>query len=180
MSRAAGRDLTGEAPAINLDQRNADAQEFIVITGADFREGHGEAYYAPGANFISMPAFESFKDADCFYATSFHGHWTAHKSRLDRDLKNRFGSRDYAAEELVAELASAFICAEFGINKEVRHASYIAHWIELLKHDDRAFFTAASKAQKAADFLRGLALMENPKELSHEIIDGPAENQTLG
>jgi hypothetical protein len=65
-----------------------------------------------------------------------------------------------------------------GINKEVRRASYIAHWIELLKHDDRAFFTAASKAQKAADFLRGLALMENPKELSHEIIDGRAENQT--
>jgi antirestriction protein ArdC len=78
-----------------------------------------------------MPSFENFKDADCFYATSFHelGHWTAHKSRLDRDLKTRFGSRDYAAEELVAELASAFLCAEFGINKEVRHASYLAHWI---------------------------------------------------
>jgi antirestriction protein ArdC len=93
-------------------------------------------------------------------------------SRTAGRVKNRFGSRDYAAEELVAELASAFICAEFGINKEVRHTSYIAHWIELLKHDDRAFFTAASKAQKAADYLRALALMENPKELSHEIIDG--------
>jgi antirestriction protein ArdC len=154
--------LTGEAPAINLDQRDEDAQAFIQITGADFREGHGEAYYAAGADFIAMPSFESFKDADCFYATSFHelGHWTAHKSRLDRDLKNRFGSRDYAAEELVAELCSAFLAAEFGINKEVRHASYIAHWIELLKADDRAFFTAASKAQKAADYLRGLAQVE--------------------
>jgi antirestriction protein ArdC len=67
----------------------------------------------------------------------------------------------YAAEELVAELASAFLCAEFGINKEVRHASYIAHWIELLRADDRAFFTAASQAQKAADYLRGLALTES-------------------
>jgi AraC-like DNA-binding protein len=114
---AAARTLDPRAGrAINLDQRNADAQEFIAITGADFREGHGEAYYAPGASFISMPAFESFKDADCFYATSFHelGHWTAHKSRLDRDLKNRFGSRDYAAEELVAELASAFIVSFLG------------------------------------------------------------------
>jgi antirestriction protein ArdC len=165
--------VTGEARPLNLDERNADAQEFIAITGADIREG-GEAYYAAGRDFISMPAFEAFKDADSFYATNFHelGHWTAHKSRLDRDLKNRFGSRDYAAEELVAELASAFLCAEFGINKETRHASYIAHWIELLKHDDRAFFTAASKAQKVADYLRGLAFKEPSKELSHEIIDG--------
>jgi antirestriction protein ArdC len=156
--------LTGEAKAINLDQRNADAQEFIAITGADFREGHGEAYYAAGADFIAMPSFESFKDSDCFYATSFHeiAHWTGHKSRLDRDLKNRFGDRAYAAEELVAELASAFLCAEFGINKEVRHASYIANWAELLRADERAFFSAASKAQKAADFLRGLAFKESP------------------
>ena len=72
-----------------------------------------------------------------------------------------FANRAYAAEELVAELASAFLCAEFGINKEVRHASYIANWIELLRADDRAFFTAASQAQKAADYLRGLALTES-------------------
>jgi antirestriction protein ArdC len=69
-------------------------------------------------------------------------HWSGHKSRLDRNLTNRFANRAYAAEELVAELASAFLCAEFGINKEVRHASYIANWIELLRADDRAFFTA--------------------------------------
>jgi len=155
--------LTGEAKAINVGKRDEEAQAFIQITGADFREGHGEAYYAAGADFISMPAFESFKDADCFYATSFHelGHWSGHKSRLDRDLTNRFGNRAYAAEELVAELASAFLCAEFGINKEVRHASYIANWIELLRADDRAFFTAASQAQKATDYLRGLALTES-------------------
>jgi len=155
--------LTGEVTALNLDERNADAQDFITVTGADFREGQGEPYYAAGRDFISMPTFEAFKDADCFYATSFHelGHWSGHKSRLDRDLTNRFGNRAYAAEELVAELASAFLCAEFGINKEVRHASYIANWIELLRADDRAFFTAASQAQKAADYLRGLALTES-------------------
>ncbi len=87
-------------------------------------------------------------------------HWTGHKSRLDRDLKNRFGSRDYAAEELVAELGAAFLCAEFGFDGDVRNAGYIATWIELLKADKRAFFTACSKASKAADYLRGLALAE--------------------
>ena len=70
-------------------------------------------------------------------------HWTGHKSRLDRDLKNRFGSRDYAAEELVAELGAAFLCAEFGFDDgDVRHAGYIATWIDLLKANRRAFFTA--------------------------------------
>ena len=89
-------------------------------------------------------------------------HWTGHKSRLDRDLKNRFGSRAYAAEELVAELGAAFLSAEFGLDGDVRNAGYIARWIELLKADKRAFFTACSKASKAAEYLRGLALADLP------------------
>ena len=90
----------------NPDTRDALADEFLRSTGADIREGHGEAYYVPSQDFISMPAFEAFKGADRFYNVAFHelAHWTGHKSRLDRDLKNRFGSRCYAAEELVAEL----------------------------------------------------------------------------
>ena len=109
-----------------------------------------------------MPAFETFKGADHFYGTVFHEltHWTAHGSRLDRDLKNRFGSGSYAAEELIAELGAAFLCAEFGFDGDLRHAGYIGHWIELLKADKRAFFTACSQASKAADYLRGLALSE--------------------
>ena len=97
-----------------------------------------------------------------FYNVAFHEltHWTGHKSRLDRDLKNRFGSRDYAAEELIAELGAAFLCAEFGFDGDVRSAGYIATWIELLKADKRAFFTACRQASKAADYLRGLARAE--------------------
>jgi len=129
-------------------------------TGADIREGHGEAYYLPGRDFISMPAFEAFKSADHFYSTAFHelGHWTGHTSRLARDLRHRFGERAYAAEELVAELCSAFLCAEFSIDGDLRHAGYIENWMALLTADNRAFFTACSKAQAAADFLRGLAI----------------------
>jgi antirestriction protein ArdC len=146
----------------NPDTRDKLADEFLRSTGADIREGHGEAYYVPSHDFISMPAFQAFKGADHFYNVIFHEltHWTGHKSRLDRDLKNRFGSRDYAAEELVAELGAAFLSAEFGFDGDVRNAGYIATWIELLKADKRAFFTACSKASKAADYLRGLALAE--------------------
>ena len=146
----------------NPDTRDDLADQFLHSTGADIREGHGEAYYVPSRDFISMPSFGTFKAADHFYNVTFHEltHWTGHKSRLDRDLKNRFGSRNYAAEELIAELGAAFLCAEFGLDGDVRNAGYIASWIELLKADKRAFFTACSKASKAADYLRGLALAE--------------------
>ena len=75
-------------------------------------------------------------------------------------MKGRFGDRAYAAEELVAELCAAFLCAEFNMDGELRHAGYIANWIELLRADKKAFFTACSKAQAAADFLRSLALQQ--------------------
>ena len=145
----------------NHDQRNQWADAFMVASGADIREGAGEAYYAPGKDFISLPAFRAFKNADNFYSTAFHemGHWTGAKARLDRSegMKGRFGDKAYAAEELVAELCAAFLCAEFSFDGELRHAGYIGHWIELLKHDPRAFFTATSKAWAAADYLRELA-----------------------
>ena len=146
----------------NPDARDELADAFLHSTGADIREGYGGAYYVLSRDFISMPAFAGFKGADHFYNVVFHEltHWTGHKSRLDRDLKNRFGSRDYAAEELIAELGAAFLCAEFGFDGDVRNAGYIASWIELLKADKRAFFTACSQASKAADYLRGLALTQ--------------------
>jgi len=146
----------------NPDTRDALADQFLRSTGADIREGHGEAYYVQSQDFISMPAFEAFKGADHFYNVAFHEltHWTGHKARLDRDLKNRFGSREYAAEELIAELGAAFLSAEFGFDGDVRNAGYVATWIDLLKADKRAFFTACSRASKAVDYLRGLALAE--------------------
>jgi len=151
----------------NKDDRDALADEFMASSRADIREGFGEAYYRPSDDYVSMPPFVSFKSGDAFYSTAFHelGHWTGHRSRLDRDLKNRFGDRQYAAEELVAELTAAFLCAEWSFDNDLRHAGYIAHWIELLRADKKAIFTAASKAQAAADFMRGLALAE-PEQLA--------------
>jgi antirestriction protein ArdC len=85
-------------------------------------------------------------------------HWTGHASRCTRDLKNRFGSEAYAMEELVAELGAAFLCADLGVTPELRpdHASYIANWLSVLKSDKKAIFTAASKAQQAANYLTSL------------------------
>jgi antirestriction protein ArdC len=152
----------GEIKRRNRDERDATIDEFLACSGATIREGSGEAHYRPGDDFISLPRFEGFKSGTHFYGVAFHelGHWTGHKSRLDRDLRSRFGERAYAAEELVAELCAAFLCAEFSIDGDLRHAGYIASWIRLLKADSRAFFSACSKAQAAADYLRDLALCD--------------------
>lgn len=146
----------------NQDQREADADAFIASTGADFREGTGTPCYVPSKDFISLPAFGSFSSRPAYYATSFHEltHWTGAKARLDRDLSTRFGSHAYALEEPVAELGAAFLCAEFGFDVVSRSASYLDGWIKACKENPRAIFTAASKASKAAEYLRGLALAE--------------------
>ena len=84
-----------------------------------------------------------------------NGHWTGHGSRLARDLKNRFGSQGYAAEELVAELSSAMLGSELGLPVAHldHHASYIDNWLQLLRQDDRAILTAAAKAEEASSYL---------------------------
>ena len=148
----------------HADERDATIDEFIAATGCDFRAdvGGNQACYVPSRDFIAMPAFEAFNSAASYYATAFHemGHWTGHASRLDRQFGKRFGDQAYAAEELVAELTAAFLCAEFSVDGELRHAGYIEHWAKLVRSDPRAFFTAASAAQKAADYMRGAVLAE--------------------
>lgn len=136
-------------------ERNAHADEVIAATRAEIDYGGSDACYIPSRDVVRMPPPESFADSGSFYATLFHelGHWSGAGKRLNRDLSGRFGSQAYAAEELIAELCSAFLCAAIGIQGELRHAGYIDSWITLLKEDDRAMFTAASKASQAADFI---------------------------
>lgn len=119
------------------------------------------AYYVPSADFVQMPAFDSFRDAQGYYATLSHEltHWTRHPSRLNREFAGqRWGTEGYAMEELCAEMGAAFLCADLGLELQPRsdHAAYIASWLQVLKNDKRAVFTAASHAQRAADYLHGL------------------------
>jgi antirestriction protein ArdC len=148
-------------PRLDPVQRIERAESFFAATRADIRHGGNMAYYNIEADFVQMPCFEAFRDAESYYAALAHecAHWTRHKSRLDRDLgRKRWGDAGYAMEELVAELGSAFLCADLDLTPEVRedHAAYIASWLEVLKNDKRAIFSAAAHAQKAADFLARL------------------------
>jgi antirestriction protein ArdC len=139
--------------------------DFFRHTGANIRHGGSRAFYQIDADFVQMPAFADFYRGENYYATLAHEmtHWSRHPKRLDRDMgRKTWGDASYAMEELVAEMGAAFLCADLGITPETRedHAAYIASWLEVLKGDKRAIFTAASKASKAAEYLQSLVMPE--------------------
>ena len=108
-----------------------------------------------------MPPLACFQDAESFVSCLAHEscHWTRHSSRLNRDLgRKRWGDAGYAMEELVAELGSAFLCADLSITPEVMpdHADYLGSWLVVLRNEKRSIFTAASLASKAVDYLHSL------------------------
>jgi antirestriction protein ArdC len=161
------------APQLDPAQRIESADQFFANTGADIRHGGNQAYYAPGPDYVQMPPFASFRDAESYCATLAHEmtHWTKHASRLSRDFgRSKFGNDSYAREELVAEIGAALLCCDLGITPEPRddHASYLHHWLKVLKEDKRAIFQAAAHAQRAADFLHAL----QPAIPTHGIAQG--------
>jgi len=164
-----------EAPALPVlpePERIGHAEAFFAALGADIRHGGNRASYLPGLDQIRMPPFPAFHDAVAYYATLAHEatHMTGHASRCARDLRGRFGEEAYAAEELVAELGAAFLCADLALAPEPRpdHAAYVASWLKVLRDDKRAIFTAAAKAQAAADWMhaRQLAVAEGAGEVA--------------
>jgi antirestriction protein ArdC len=150
------------------------AEAFVDGTRAVIRHGGDSACYQPSDDVISMPARDSFTGTatsnatESYYAILFHEltHWSGHRSRLDRQLAKRFGDEAYAMEELIAELGASFLCAECAITNHPRpdHAGYIANWLEVLKNDKRAIFTAARQANEAAAYLIALRSSEAKQE----------------
>ena len=157
------------APVLDPVQRIESIEQFFAKTGAEIHHGGDRAYYAIQNDYVQIPPFETFHDAESYYATLAHEmtHWTRHEKRLNREFgRKRWGDEGYAAEELVAELGSAFLSADLGLTPEPRedHASYIAHWLTVLKNDNRAIFTAAAHAERACGFLHGV----QPKAIREE------------
>jgi len=142
-------------------ERIGRAEEFFSHVPVTLKHGGNRAYYAQEFDYVQMPIIEAFRDAESYYATLGHEfiHSTKHPSRLARDFgRKSWGDEGYACEELVAEMGSAFLCADLELTPEVRddHAGYIASWLEVLKNDKRCVVQAASYAQKAVNYLHGL------------------------
>lgn len=142
------------------------AKEFLSLIGASVRHGGSEACFMPLMDLICLPKPEDFESIEHYYATSLHehGHWSGHSSRLNRNLSNRFGDESYAAEELIAEMTAAFLCAHLEIPGKLRHTEYIVSWLRVLKKDKKAIFTAARKATEAAEYLRAFSREEKGHE----------------
>jgi antirestriction protein ArdC len=142
-----------EPIAENLILPQADA--LIRATGADIRIGGNRAFYVPSEDYIQVPPPSAFFEPINWHRTVFHelGHHSGYSSRLNRDQSGAFGSSSYAREELVAEMTGAFVCAALSIVPTVRHADYLASWLDVLREDNRAIIRAASAASKAADYL---------------------------
>jgi antirestriction protein ArdC len=152
--------------ARNLVEILQATEKFVAATNADIRAGGDRAYYNRSEDYIRMPERERFigtstsTPTESYYSTLLHEltHWSGHDKRLNRELTGRFGGQSYAMEELVAELGAAFLCADLKVANSLRpdHAAYIADWLEVLKNDTRAVFTASSKASEAAAYLAKL------------------------
>ena len=158
------------APIVTVPHltRHEPSEAFIAALGADIRHGGDRAFYVRNPDYIQLPDFEAFFTSEAYYGTAFHelAHWTGAPHRLDREKGNIFGDSSYAFEELVAELAAAYLCADLGVAAEPRedHASYIACWIKALKSDPKAIFKAAALAEKAVEFLHRQAKGEKLAE----------------
>lgn len=152
---------------VKRNERDETIDAFVAATGANIQHGEPRAYFRPFGDFVNMPIFDSFTSGHAYYATLFHelGHWTGAEHRLNRTFGKRFGDRAYAAEELVAELTSAFVCAEFGIDNDGQDAAYLATWLpklaEFLTDHVSAIVTASAAASKAVEFMRGLAVKDD-------------------
>jgi antirestriction protein ArdC len=143
-------------------ERDANCEAFIKRTGANISHGGDSAFYTTLHDAIKLPFPETFVSMGNYYATAFHElvHWTGNKTRLERKFGERFGNPEYAFEELVAEMGAAFLCQDYSVQGELRHAGYIGHWLKACKEDNKAIFKAAALAQKAADYLNSLGLEE--------------------
>jgi antirestriction protein ArdC len=134
---------------------NEAAEAVLVASGATVHHSGTKAFYRPADDVIYMPDKGAFVSPERYYGVALHEacHWTGHPDRCNRPLLGRQNLEAYAYEELIAEIGSAFLCSHVGIHTELQHAAYLESWLQALKADKRLIFTAASQAQKAADYL---------------------------
>jgi antirestriction protein ArdC len=172
-SQVDGFELCGQSMLPEAD-RIAHADTFLAALNIPVTFGAAAAFYRIDLDQIFLPSFATFHEPIGYVGTYLHeaGHATGAKHRLDRDFGPRFSRQALAIEEITAELTAALVLADLGLAHHPRadHAAYVASWLTLLKADDRAIFTAASKAQAAADWMHA----QQPVLIAKEDVCGRA------
>ena len=157
---------------VPIDRCESVVADYVARSGVRVHEdGNGRAFYRPSTDSVHMPVRGAFVTDEAWYSVLTHelAHSSGHPTRLARDLSGGYGSKAYAREELTAEIASAFLCAELGIDTPAiadNEAAYVANWMKVLREDDRAVVVAAGAAQRAADLVMGRVANEagEPKD----------------
>jgi len=145
-------------------ERDERAESMIREIGAEIVfDAQNEAYYKPSEDKIYMPLPKQFVSKEAFLSVMYHeaSHWTGAVHRLNRPILNKFGTKEYAFEELIAELSSAFMLAYLGYESRITdNAAYIENWLSVMKNDTKFVIQAASQAQAASDYILQLANVE--------------------
>lgn len=159
-------------PPAKLWHGNVQAEIILSSSGARIiHDQRDAAFYAPKSDEIHLPPKPAFEEAARYYATALHelGHWTGSPDRLNRDLARKFGTAEYAREELRAELASYFISNTLGITHDPgQHASYIGSWIDALRKDHNELFRAAKDAEHISDYVLQFSKERQPEQIIEE------------
>ena len=160
------------------------AENLINNTGAKiYYDGGNTAFYRPSTDSIHLPVREAFRTQEGFYSTALHelSHWTGHDSRLARPLTGGFGTKDYAKEELVAEISSFMLCLNLGIGHNLeKHASYVESWLEVLRKDPKEVYIAAKKATEAQKYVNSFTqkiVVEETKNITY--LNVPHDEQSI-
>lgn len=143
-----------------IEEWEAHKRAEAVLTGSGATIHHApqdKAAYIPSRDMIIMPERSQFPDPNGYYATAFHelAHWSGHPDRLNRDLSGKFGSPEYAREELRAEIASMLLGRELGVGYTPQNtAAYAASWIKALENDKMEIHRATRDAGKMSEYMQ--------------------------
>lgn len=150
---------------------NEYVKNIIDNLGIKYKEEGEEAYYNPFEDEVVLPPSNTFKTINSYYATQLHelSHSSGHESRLNRNLKNNFGTKEYAREELRAEISSSFLMQKFHLEEDKRHLrnhkSYVKNWLELLRNDSKELFAAINDANKIVEYLEENSIQKNKDQI---------------
>ena len=150
--------------SINPDKRRA-VQTYISSTKAVIIHKENKAYYRPSQDLINMPDVSKFKDELFYYSTLFHelSHWTGKKNRLNRNFSRK--RKDYAFEELIAEMTSAFLSSQLGIASQPTEdcITYMKLWISAMKEQPKILWDAITHAKDSMNYCNNLQQFEQLK-----------------
>jgi len=139
------------------NRRYDNVEEFIAsIPGLTFEVGGNQPHYKKFADVVVVPRIEQYESSEAYYRDVLHevAHWTGHQARLNRDEKKYQSGQEYGREELIAEMASAYLCHYFGIPVSENTVSYIDGWLLAIKADTNMLVSAGQQAEKVLDYFK--------------------------